>query len=175
MKPFSSLFFAALLLALPFSTAQGGRGVVVEQKSIVAAIDDAALEVILAAPLLRSPSVARALKNTYERGVPVYLVTASSTVLDPRSYWGSLGLAGLSLFTVPRVRGYELVIDGRVYFSGPLVALPPTARHTPTYRYQDDALAKEKRRQLALLLRSKSASRMKPAAIVTLMLRGGRK
>lgn len=162
--PFMLLVFTTLSLTLAADT--------VGVEDVVHEIDLAAYEVILAAPVLRSYPVAAALKRAEERGVPVYLLTEDRRLTDSKSFWGGLTFAGCTLYAVPRVTGYTLIIDGRTAISGPLLALPPSPSLPPTYRYTRPEEVYQHRRAVVSLMRSPHSSKISKETIVQLLYGG---
>lgn len=94
-------------------------------------IHSAQREVILAAPVLRVPEVADALRRAVvERGVSVKILTGDSSSKDGASFWWGLQRAGADLRLVREVRGYEMFIDSSTRLSGDLIGrvLSPNER-----------------------------------------------
>lgn len=101
-------------------------------------IHSAQVEVILAAPVLRVPEVADALRRAVvERGVSVKILTGSSSLNDGASFWWGLQRAGADLRLVREVRGYEVFIDGSTRLSGDLIGrvLSPNERGDVTLEH----------------------------------------
>jgi hypothetical protein len=118
-----------LLCLLALSSLALARGDTPELPGDVARFVTAAQrEILIAAPVLRVPEVANALRLALVgRGVKIYAVTGKTSARDAGSYWWSLERAGLQLRTVARVTGFELIVDERVRVTGDLIgrALEP--------------------------------------------------
>ena len=112
----------AALLLIVFGSSLAQVAAPATPDAVAQFIHSAQLEVILAAPVLRVPEVADALRRAVvERGVSVKILTGDSSLGDGASFWWGLQRAGADLRLVREVRGYELFIDGSTRLSGDLI------------------------------------------------------
>jgi hypothetical protein len=114
-------FWLLLMVAFAFgsSLAQPLR---ITPQQIAQYIDAAQLEVIVAAPVLRVPEVADALRRaSAKRGIGVKVLTGTESLRDAASYFWVLKLAGAEVRTVSSVKGFELILDRRTRITGDVI------------------------------------------------------
>ena len=122
----SGLFRWLLALALALSCLGLAQASSLGPPELARLIDAAQAEVLVAAPVLRVPEVADALRRAVvRRGVRVRLLTGTQSLRDGASYFWGLRLAGAEVRTISRVSGFELIVDRRVRITGDAVGRVP--------------------------------------------------
>ena len=114
-------FWLLLMVAFAFglSLAQPLR---LTPQQIAQSIDAAQFEVIVAAPVLRVPEVADALRRaSAKRGISVKVLTGTESLRDAASYFWVLKLAGAEVRTVSSVKGFELILDRQTRITGDVI------------------------------------------------------
>lgn len=150
-------FWLLLMVAFGFgsSVAQPVR---LTPQQIALYVDAAQVEVIVAAPVLRVPEVADALRRaSAKRGIGVKVLTGAESLRDAASYFWVLKLAGAEVRTVSSVKGFELILDRRTRITGDVIGrvLGPDELVPTTLEHQARGYAKE---LLAVWLKAKVAT-----------------
>ena len=131
------LVFCFWFALLSFGAAQTGGSVTSPQTSvgqpsngqllsveadIIAALNAATEELMIATPQLLAPKIADAVRVALvERGVSVYILSPTEGIEAPASYLASLSLAGAALRVAPAYEPF-IVIDRQSVLAGALIS-----------------------------------------------------
>lgn len=133
-------------------------------------IESADAELLIASPVLRNKEVAEAIAEAADRGVRVIVATSNKTFLDPQSYFGSLVFRGVECYVTSReLRSYNLIVDGRVAFVGPIFAFSWDKSTARSYIVLDKEDIARRIKSFKILINSTSSRKIGTVDIVNML------